>query len=291
MILSNEIQLRRETNQQSGLITAGIVVVLFLIVWFVKWQLPQTIEKDTAFIEVEMAQPLVELPNDPPITPLPPDKTSATADKGNNTNGFGEHNPKVAGTPGEASGDENKDPRTPDTKDLLHNTNGEHSMPVNGNNPRATRLPNGTVTPPTGNTTQGQAPRRPRATLGSLNGRGDGTGGNGDINNGFSGEGNRPGGGDAGRPDGIAGSRGSDLGSGGSISITDDVEEDGSATFRAIFNKSGQCINVERLGGTVTNARQVNRAKAEIRKEHVPANPDGPAERFKKYLVKFKREG
>ncbi len=292
MVVTREILLNREVNNRSIIITSAAALLLALIIWFIRWDMPKSEDKDQAFIEVMLDNPLIEEPDvkDPPDPPKT-DPSPSAADIGNNTNGVGDKEPKVAGTPGEASGDESKDPRTPDTKSILSNNEGGAKMPTTGNNPRATRLPNDNPNPPTGNTSQGNAPRRPRTTMGPLNGQGDGTGGNGNVNNGYSSQGNNGTGGNAGRPDGVPGGRGTDLGSGGNINLTDDVDEEGTAIFKGYFNKNGQCIRVDRVGGTVTNTRQINRAKQEILKERVSADPNGPAERFKKYQVKFRKDG
>jgi hypothetical protein len=292
MVVNREILLNKEVNNRSILITSAATLLLALILWFIRWDLPIVEVKNQAFIEVLLENPLIEEPEvkDPPDPPKTDPSTSA-ADIGNNANGVGTNEPKVAGTPGEASGDASKDPRAPDTKTILSNKDGSAKMPPTGNNPRATRLPNDNPGRPTGNTSQGNPPKRAGTTMGPLNGRGDGTGGNGDVNNGYSSQGNNGTGGNAGRPDGVPGGRGTDLGSGGNINLTDDVDEEGIAKFKAYFNKTGQCIRVERVGGTVTNTRQINRAKQEISKEHVSADSNAPNERFKRYEVRFKKDG
>jgi hypothetical protein len=293
MIPTKELILNREVNNKSVITTLIAAILLALIIWLIRWELPKNEEKEQAFIEVMMDNPLIEEPEvkDSPDQPKN-EPTQSAADLGNNANGVGDKEPRVAGTPGEASGDESKDPRTPDTKSIASNNDGGPKMPTEGNNPRATRLPgNNNPPPPTGNTTQGNAPRRPKTTLGPLNGQGNGTGGNGNVDNGYSSQGNNGTGGNAGRPDGTPGGRGTDLGSGGNINLTDDVDEEGTALFKAYFNKNGQCIRVDRVGGTVTITRQINRAKQEIMKERVAADPNGPNERFKRYQVKFKKDG
>jgi hypothetical protein len=294
MVTNIELKWNRDNLQQSAIITLGITVILAILLYFVRWDksLP---EKDTfTYIEVQGITP----PPDEMIEEIEKEERrsaqEAMADIGNEKNGGGENEPKVKGTPGPAAGDNNDDPRTPDTKDISENENGDvDDMPTKGNNSRATRMPqNNNPQRPTGNTTQGNAPRRPRLTLGTMDGRGDGTGGNGNVDNGFNSQGNGRGSGDMGNPNGTRGGN-ANLGSGtlsGKVDFDEDIDEGGYAVYKAYFNRQGDCIRVEVTAQrSVTKSSVLNIGKDKVQQQRVSPDPNGPAERYKTFRVNFKK--
>jgi hypothetical protein len=294
MKINYDIQINREVLQRSLIFTAITATAIAIIIAFTSWDKAPKSPKEMAFIEVEgIDPPLVLIPDEEPEKVKSSTKVNP-ADLGNNSSGTGENDPKVSGTPGEASGDESKDPRTPDAKDILNNKDGEVNMPTKGNSRTATRMPDGTVRPPTGSNAQGQARRNVR-TLGPLNGIGTGTGGNGDVNNGYGGQGNGGPGGNAGRPDGVPGGKGN-LGTkylSGNDFYEDDINESGKAVFAATFNKSGTCISVSVISSqsTVTNSDQLRKGREAVQKQRVNADANAPDVRTAKFIVNFKKQG
>ncbi len=270
-----------EKNRKAFLYTLAIVVALLLIAIFWTWQIL------------------------PPPTPIAEDLIEINL--GNNNEGFGTVQPLIKGekSPGEDQADQqhkappvvanNSSPQNPepdDSKDPDAAPVVKPSKPT----PKAVEQPTPLTPQPTKNTNPTPVVAMPKPQKPKIAGYGgpkSGTGNGADETNGYTYQGNKPGGkGDAGSPSGKPDSYGNNPGgrsSGGasfikgvrpynlgSLKFEDDFDENAKVYIDIQYNSSGSFVSATIARGTTTsNSRILSIARQKVAALKFPASPDG----------------
>jgi hypothetical protein len=266
-----------EKNRRAFTYTAIIVGALLLLAIFITWPIIKP--------PLPLAEDLIEI------------------NLGNNAEGFGEVQPLIKGEMApsqEPAAQQQKATaaQEPPAKDIQPDENtDEDAAPVTKPEkviPKATAIAKERVTNPVKTTNPAPAvmptpkPQKPKATY---NGSGSGTGNGASEDNGYTYQGNKPGGkGDAGDPSGKPDSYGNNPGGRSGVSVTrgvrplnlgalkfeDDFNENAKVYLDVKYNASGSYIGSSLAKGTTTsNATITGIAKRKAAELKFPASADG----------------
>ena len=277
-----------EKNQKASAYTAVICGALLLISWVITW------------------------PETPPPPPIVEDLIEVNL--GNDNEGFGEVQPLIKGdmAPAQqpahqnnvASAPANEEPAKDINTDDKPDADAAAVTKIEKNNSKKNEAPKENITKPVKTKTPAPvttpAPAKPqkhKATYGGVQGNGNGA----TEDNGYTSQGNKPGGkGDAGSPNGKPDSYGNNPGgrSGvsvvkgarplnfGSVRLEDDFNENAKVYLDVKYNSSGGFISsYVAKGTTTTNGTILSIARREAAKLKFPAAPDGGLTRI---LFNFK---
>jgi outer membrane biosynthesis protein TonB len=284
-------------NIQAGSYTALVVVLMLVIFFFVKWGMPP------------MPEPLID--------------EGIEVNLGNSDAGMGNDQPFEPGSPApmkqqEAYVPPKAEPAKEDVKDIETNDKEADAPEIKKPpivKPEATKVPEKEVvkSKPVKNPQPVTAPvepvRRPKATMGAVNGTG--TGGNeaATYKKGGS-EGIAGGKGDQGRPGGNPDSKNYTGGGRGNSGIairsglsgrtftrvysyTDDFNENATVAVDIRVNQSGDVISAsyQPRGSTTSESFFKEKAVEIVKRSKLNTNPNGPEEQTGTVLVKFKVRG
>jgi hypothetical protein len=284
-------------NIQAGSYTALVVVLMLVIFFFVKWGMPPM--------------------------PEPPIDEGIEVNLGNSDAGMGNDQPFEPGSPAPVNQQEayvppKAEPAKEDVKDIETNDKEADAPEIKKPpvvKPEATKVPEKEVvkSKPVKNPQPVTAPvepvRRPKATMGAVNGTG--TGGNeaATYKKGGS-EGIAGGRGDQGRPGGNPDSKNYTGGGRGNSGIairsglsgrtftkipsyTDDFNENATVAVDIRVNQSGDVISASYnpRGSTTSESFFKEKAIELVKRSKLNANPNGPEEQTGTVLVKFKVRG
>jgi hypothetical protein len=284
-------------NIQAGSYTALVVVLMLVIFFFVKWGMPPM--------------------------PEPPIDEGIEVNLGNSDAGMGNDQPFEPGSPAPVNQQEayvppKAEPAKEDVKDIETNDKEADAPEIKKPpvvKPEATKVPEKEVvkSKPVKNPQPVTAPvepvRRPKATMGAVNGTG--TGGNeaATYKKGGS-EGIAGGRGDQGRPGGNPDSKNYTGGGRGNSGIairsglsgrtftkipsyTDDFNENATVAVDIRVNQSGDVISASYnpRGSTTSESFFKEKAIELVKRSKLNANPNGPEEQTGTVLVRFKVRG
>jgi hypothetical protein len=284
-------------NIQAGSYTALVVVLMLVIFFFVKWGMPPM--------------------------PEPPIDEGIEVNLGNSDAGMGNDQPFEPGSPAPVNQQEayvppKAEPAKEDVKDIETNDKEADAPEIKKPpvvKPEATKVPEKEVvkSKPVKNPQPATAPvepvRRPKATMGAVNGTG--TGGNeaATYKKGGS-EGIAGGRGDQGRPGGNPDSKNYTGGGRGNSGIairsglsgrtftkipsyTDDFNENATVAVDIRVNQSGDVISASYnpRGSTTSESFFKEKAIELVKRSKLNANPNGPEEQTGPVLVRFKVRG